>query len=76
MKKITAITLHYEDGEVIDLSRDDARWLFISQKYGFRQVSLSGDPLVDAFLLQILQMAVTQALSTTNKITNLSEVTP
>lgn len=68
MKKITDITLRYEDGAEVHLSRDDTRWLFVAQKYGFRQVSLSGDSPADAFLLLILQTAVTQTLCAVNKI--------
>jgi hypothetical protein len=69
VRKIESITLRYEDGEETQLYRDSTRWLFVAQGYGIRQVSLSGDSPSDAFLLLILQMAVTQTLSSTNKIT-------
>jgi hypothetical protein len=69
MRKITAIRLTYEDGGETELYRDSTRWLFVAQGYGVRQVSLSGDSPSDAFLLLILQMAVTQTLSSMNKIT-------
>ena len=68
VNKIIAIRLTYEDGEERELSRDSTRWLFVAQGYGFRQVSLTGDSPSDAFLLLILQIAVTQTLSATNKI--------
>ena len=76
MRKIESITLKYEDGGETELSRESTRWLFIAQGFGFHQVSLSGDSLSDAFLLLILQMAVAQSVSATNKITESPEVTP
>jgi hypothetical protein len=69
VRKIVSITLRYEDGEETQLSRDSTRWLFAAQGYGFRQISLSGDSPSDAFLLLILQTAVTQMMSSANKFT-------
>jgi hypothetical protein len=68
MKKITHITLKYDDGKERVCSKERAKWLLIvTDVTGWKQISLSGDDVNNAYLLKILENAVVQEMNDYNK---------
>ena len=68
MKKIVHITLKYDDGTEHGFGRDSTKWLLIATDLiGFNQISLSGDPINDSYLLRILENAVVQTMNKENR---------
>jgi hypothetical protein len=68
--KIVKMHLFYENTsgwEVVE--KKDTKWLFIGMSdNGWKKVSLSGNDKDDAYLLRILENAVVQTISETNRI--------
>lgn len=71
---VNKITVEMKDGTVKTFEKADTKWMMIlsskSEDTPFNMVSLSGDLVVDAFLLKILELAVNMQFSKYNKMEN------
>ena len=71
MAQVKKITLEFKDGTTKTMSHDNSKWLLVAFKddKSYRQLSLSGDDMNDAYLLLMLQLAVHKVVGSRNGYT-------